>query len=326
MITRGHLIGEIVDNISELQNQINFRSRLGLLDLNKYCEDFICEILNIIYNYKLKNVNESKSNEPAIDLGDESNRIAFQITSTATSTKVNKTLSNLTKKQKASYDTFNILILGKKQTSYSIDPKDITGIEFTPNTNIMDLLDISRAIVMLDQDKLLLVHKKFQQRIHIILSELDVPDENGEFRDSLKKKYEWAPDTIPLNALLLESLENEYSSLENVIEIFNELGKLPRVTREILELIILDGDHEGEYFQIHIDVFRRKSNIPANHLREDLDILIRAKILNYDDESGFLSTSRREILLGEILNFAFENKKTAEIIVALDFSLLDKKD
>jgi hypothetical protein len=38
MITRGHFIGEIVDELSSVANQIASRSKLGLLDLNVFSE------------------------------------------------------------------------------------------------------------------------------------------------------------------------------------------------------------------------------------------------------------------------------------------------
>lgn len=48
MITRGHLIGEIVDHLSNIQLQVENRCTIGLTDLNKYLEDFFKEILNTV--------------------------------------------------------------------------------------------------------------------------------------------------------------------------------------------------------------------------------------------------------------------------------------
>ncbi|WP_028487596.1 SMEK domain-containing protein [Thiothrix lacustris] len=46
-------------------------------DINKNSEDFLCQLLNKIYNLKLIYANRLVSNYPVIDLGDEDSRICF---------------------------------------------------------------------------------------------------------------------------------------------------------------------------------------------------------------------------------------------------------
>ena len=46
MITRGHLIGEIVDGLTSISQQVSTRCQLGLTDLNRYLEDFFKDYLN----------------------------------------------------------------------------------------------------------------------------------------------------------------------------------------------------------------------------------------------------------------------------------------
>ena len=72
--------------------QKNWGSYEVLYDLNRYLEDFFKDILNIVYGYKLVNLNEERSNNPGLDLGDEAVKVAFQVTSTKSSDKVNTTL------------------------------------------------------------------------------------------------------------------------------------------------------------------------------------------------------------------------------------------
>ena len=102
-MTRGILIGEIIDKLSNLNNQVNFRCSMKLFDLNKVCEDFFCKLLNEIYGYSLTNLNAERSNQPGIDLGDEGRSIAFQITSQSDSSKVNDTLEKISDEQFAKY-------------------------------------------------------------------------------------------------------------------------------------------------------------------------------------------------------------------------------
>ena len=44
MITRGVLVGRIIDDLAKLLWQIELRNKVGLLDLTKFCEDFFKEL------------------------------------------------------------------------------------------------------------------------------------------------------------------------------------------------------------------------------------------------------------------------------------------
>src|SRR5690554_3653690 len=103
MITRGLIIGKIVDDIAGLKYQIQTRNKLKLYDLTLVCEDFFREVLNLIYNYDLVNLNNERSNEPGIDLGDQRTKVAYQITSEKYSKKIKKTLKAITDEQKQTY-------------------------------------------------------------------------------------------------------------------------------------------------------------------------------------------------------------------------------
>lgn len=122
-MTRGILIGEIIDNLSNLNNQISLRCSLGFTDLNKVSEDFFAKLLNKIYSYNLVNLNATRSNEPGLDIGDEPNSVAFQVTSQADSSKINNTLEKITTEQQDKF--IKILIIGEKQGSYTVIKTDL---------------------------------------------------------------------------------------------------------------------------------------------------------------------------------------------------------
>src|SRR4051794_38151208 len=111
MLTRGYFIGEIVDALSDVASQVSTRGRLGLTDLNKHAEDFFKTILNYLFSYSLENLNDDRSNAPGLDLGDEANGVAFQITAERTSAKVNDTLAKLTAGQIATYPRIRVLMI-----------------------------------------------------------------------------------------------------------------------------------------------------------------------------------------------------------------------
>src|SRR4028118_840604 len=96
---------------------------MGLTDPNKVAENILIHIIAEVYGYRnLENLNFTKgSNYPSLDLGDETARVAFQITATPDLKKVKDTLKKFIEhpdKLYEKYDKLIIYILRKKQDSY----------------------------------------------------------------------------------------------------------------------------------------------------------------------------------------------------------------
>ncbi|ULO04852.1 SMEK domain-containing protein [Paenibacillus sp. 19GGS1-52] len=175
MLTRGKLLGDIMDGLGQLNFVLQTRSKLGLYDLNKYCEDFIKDFLNLIYGYNLVNLNETRSNEPGLDLGDEVQKLGIQVTTDKKSTKINHTFEKITDEQKARYERFVILILGAKQSSYDgINPELASNLHFEIENDIWDFGDLERAIVSLPLDKIKSTYDFLQSNLIRVFSDLDV--------------------------------------------------------------------------------------------------------------------------------------------------------
>jgi len=130
---------------------------LNLYDGNIFSEHTICEVLNCIYGYQLKNINSDKSNHPAIDLADKENSIAFQISSTKTKQKIQETINKfITHNLHDEYDQLFVFILGKKQKTY---PKfdQASKISFDNTKNILDFSDLLGRVKYLTLANLVLL-------------------------------------------------------------------------------------------------------------------------------------------------------------------------
>ncbi|HMK24879.1 MAG TPA: SMEK domain-containing protein [Chitinophagaceae bacterium] len=155
MIESGKNFDNIVEKLTVLRREIEVKSNLGLLDINKHCENFIKRLLNLTYNYNLENLNKAVANFPGLDIGDKGKGIAYQITATRKSDKVDDTLTTCLRY--GHYKTFpgiNVFILTSKQGSYTI--KTITDPHFTfdPQKNIVDFDGLIKDIQHVDLDKL----------------------------------------------------------------------------------------------------------------------------------------------------------------------------
>lgn len=108
-------ITELVRYLSYLKSQVEISNSLNLNDINKHAEDFYKDLLNILYGFNLKNINIEDQNAAAIDLGDKEKRIAVQVTSTASFTKIKKTYTTFVKKKlDESYDRLIVLNIREK--------------------------------------------------------------------------------------------------------------------------------------------------------------------------------------------------------------------
>lgn len=123
-------------------------------DANLISEQLTAEVLNCVFGYNLKNANSLGKNYPAIDLIDDANSLAVQVTSTGTVKKIRETLiSFLEHKLYESYDRLIALIMGKKQNSYP----SLTipfGVTFNAKSDIMDFAGLLQVINYLPSTKL----------------------------------------------------------------------------------------------------------------------------------------------------------------------------
>lgn len=79
-------------------------------------ESLYCDLLNTAFGYNLKNMNWVKDNFPAIDLGDDTEKLAVQITSTKTPDKVKRTLERFFNHNlNQQYERLIVLVSGEAQ-------------------------------------------------------------------------------------------------------------------------------------------------------------------------------------------------------------------
>lgn len=100
-IPKAEYLEDIRSLLSEIETTI--KKQMSFFDdgTSHISELFIEELLNIVYQpkgYSFKNLNYKKKNHPALDLGDEENKIAWQVTAThadSLNKKIKSTLESL---------------------------------------------------------------------------------------------------------------------------------------------------------------------------------------------------------------------------------------
>lgn len=143
------LINQFKEGLAEVSREVELSSAMSLYDINLICENLYCEIFKELYALpNLRNLNEDeKKNFPGIDLADDENRVAIQVTSDKKLEKVKETIKkikahNLHKK----YDRFIVYCLTTKQGTYSqssIDKECDGKLEFNAANDILDFKNLA---------------------------------------------------------------------------------------------------------------------------------------------------------------------------------------
>lgn len=177
-VRRKALMDSIILKLSWLVFNLELRGKHNLLDENIHCENFMRDLLKCIHKYNLINLNTKRSNAPGIDLGDENNNVAYQITTNRSRKKVEQTLEEVFKnKQHETYDTIKILILGEKPKYREKVKVPCEEIKFTVEENVLGINELIKEIDALSMEDLEEAHKIVESEIYDIykLIELDTP-------------------------------------------------------------------------------------------------------------------------------------------------------
>ena len=126
MLTQSSRDRNILKNLAWFATYVHLSNGQGKMEINHDAEDFYCGLLNILFTnnsnhgfadkeVQLHNMNSIQMDYPAIDLGDEQNRLCVQITASEHRDKVRTTLKKFfAHNLDATYDRLIVLMIGTK--------------------------------------------------------------------------------------------------------------------------------------------------------------------------------------------------------------------
>jgi len=165
IMKKEELIKNIIKLLSILQSEISLSNSISYFDINITSETFYADLLNLIFDYRLVNLNIVEKNITSIDLGDKVSRIAYQVTSDNSSTKIIETVKKFKEnKMYQEYDNLYIFLLRdkKKYTTKKIDTEDLFEFELS---NILDNSDLINKVRSFPLTKIELVNKFLKENI-----------------------------------------------------------------------------------------------------------------------------------------------------------------
>ena len=162
------------DRINELMSrfvaQVKGAKAMRRTDINCVSEDVLIPLFSEVYGHTdLRNLNVSEGpNFPAIDLGDEKTRTAYQITSRFRSEKVKDTVKKFVEyKLYEKFERLVIYILTEKPETYhgrGLDDIIQDRFSFDKDTDILDYRDLLEKISGFPLDKLRRVEEILEQQ------------------------------------------------------------------------------------------------------------------------------------------------------------------
>ena len=331
MTARGAFIGPIIDDLDTISSRVRARGKLGLTDLNRILEDFFKELLNLIHKANLANLNETRRNAPGLDLGDTTSitKRAFQVTSQATSQKINKTLAAISDTDAALYDEIYVLVIGERQTKYRLNSAEVKRVGFK-RRNIIGMTELASQIIASDIETIHAVYEKLRAELQRITVELEVAID-GKFATSLAGVVEDRPAVQRSDASLLfaddeegglfDSREEAQAALDGFLD---RLELLPRMTRQFLGWLLDNTDlalgleKRGMFstgLSVNADLVTRKHS-DQRMLQEDIRLLRSWQFIDYDDDRD--GTSPR-------ISIGFPGAHGTGLPEALPYYLIERK-
>lgn len=92
-MNRNPYFNYIDEKLHVLARRIETRGKMNLLDIHVHSENFYLHFFNLLYGFKLENLNSKLQNVEAIDLIDHANQIIIQVSATCTKQKIESALA-----------------------------------------------------------------------------------------------------------------------------------------------------------------------------------------------------------------------------------------
>ena len=253
MEERKKAFDSISRTLAILRYDIEHHQSINDLSLNIYSENYFRDVFNFVYGTNLQNANFESFNFPSIDLIDKQKKIAYQITTTKSKEKIDKTFEIYNKEGYGDYDIriFYLLEKSNPTTATVTSIKDKYGVDI--RQRLYDYTNLIRDIEQLEGEKLQDLDRKYfspqaQGYTDKIALDLIIKHLLKE-KASVKINYDDVFGTIDSNAKLELNNINERTQ----VEIKKGLDY-----RQLLERLDSDDNFIGNLRELVIDKFYRE--------------------------------------------------------------------
>ena len=138
----------IISCLGWLSSVIKIANKSNLQDRNIYSEEFIGELLNLIWDCKLKDLNVHESqNIDGIDLGDKNTGRCVQVSATTTAKKIQDSINHFeTNHLGGDYKELSVVLLVDEKPKFKAKFKLKNGHSFSASDNVLSLAEVHNEI------------------------------------------------------------------------------------------------------------------------------------------------------------------------------------
>jgi hypothetical protein len=280
MDLRESSINAITRRLAYLKSEVELRNSINLYDLNIHAEDFYKELFNLVYDWRLKNLNIQTKNAAFVDLIDPINKKAIQVTSQNDNKKINEAINGFYSNPENNDFNLKVLLISKLAKNYRTDftaggqynfdhKRDIIDMERLLNDikKLPDIDKINKIVTFLSKEVPLTRLKTESNEVETIMSLIEFlsRDEN---RVAIQRNNETDPNK-KINERFSEhsqfitgQYENLYSIYFGVLAVAKKGVGIDGVKSQIISSYLKDESDEILY---------KNKNNPRDALREMVD-------------------------------------------------------
>lgn len=292
-MNRNIYVTKINTLLNILKGEIKDSGKLNLLDVNVHAEDFYRDLLNLVYGWKLQNMNQWNQNAAGGDLWYEDGKIVVQVSSTTKKEKIQSSIDKLSAEKFVGY-RFKFLridgdVIKLRKDSYNTHD-DIT---FVPSADIIDISSLLKEITHLDIDGLSQVYDLCVKEI----VPLDTPKVTESDLANVVKSLaanvgDWTKERRPIKYDVEKKID--FNHLEEKRRLINDyklyIGKLNAVYGEFV-----DNGTDCEFI-----ILQNLSDLYSRYLGKYESNELFDKIVEEARELAMNSRSAKDILVDRL--------------------------
>lgn len=240
MMNRAKYFEFIESKLGELAYRIEIRGGLNLLDLHLHSEDFYQHFINLLFDWKLTNLNAVQQNTPSIDLVDTANNIVVQVSATATKQKIESALA----KDLSKYKDYSFKFVSISKDAEKLRTKAFTNphsLRFLPAEDIFDIKFLLAFIKNMHVDKMKEVYEFLKKELK---SEPDPEKVESNLTTIIKilSKEDWSQGALGFETVPYDIEKKiSYNQLDKARVLIDEY----KIHYRRIEKIYSDFDRQG---------------------------------------------------------------------------------
>ena len=134
----------IADLLAVFQSEVSVRQASSYTDVNRASQEVLRKLLSVLFELpRLQNLDfTERPNFPALDLGDKEKRVAFQVTSDSSGTKIKSSFTKFFANDlQKDYDKVMFFFLTGRQNAYTVDLSESipSGFAFDDKQDVLDV-------------------------------------------------------------------------------------------------------------------------------------------------------------------------------------------